>query len=233
MVSDSSRIAHPSPGSHEMSPLSELLSEMFDRRLDRIGRSSSQGTETGDLHSRPKIREKREILRRSLAALNPFKNFTATHRSNPAGGTFPTRFVRGEGHEVPRQLDHVGLMIVDDDAPVPKNGPGIGEGVIADGNIELRFGKQAPERPPDLHGLEPRTSRQAAAESIQDIMERQAKGNFHQTRLFHSATELERNRPARPFSAEGGMPRAAVRQDVGNRRERQDVADDRRFAMQS
>src|SRR5713101_3395616 len=199
---------------------------MFDRGQYWIGRSPSQGTETGSLHGLTEIGQEDEILRGSLAALNPLENFTTTYRSNPAGCAFAAGFVRGEGHEVPRQLDHVRLIIVDNDTPMPENRSRLGERVIADGDIELRFGKQASQRSPDLDGFEPRTRCHATAESIQDIMERQAKRDFHQTRLLHPTTELERHRTARPFSAEGGMPGAAVCQDVGNRRERQHVADD-------
>ena len=88
-------------------PLPEFVSEMFDRGQYRIGRSPSQGTKTGGLHGFPEVGQEDEILLGSLAALNPFENFTTTHRPNPAGRTFPARFVRREGHEVPRQLDHV------------------------------------------------------------------------------------------------------------------------------
>ena len=153
-------------------PLPEFISEMFDRCLDWIGRSPSQDTETGGLHSLPEVGQEDEVLRCSLADLNPFENFTTTHRSHPAGRTFPARFVRREGHEVPRQLHHVRLMIVDDDTAMPKNGSGLGKRVIADWNIELRFGKQASQRPTDLHRFEPRTRCHAAAESFQDIMDR-------------------------------------------------------------
>ena len=108
------------------------------------------------------------------------------------------------------QLDHVRLMIIDDDTAMPENCSGLGERVIANRNIQLRFGKQAAQRPPNLYGFESRARCHAATESLQDVLEREAKRNFNQPGLLHPTTELHGHRPARPFCPEGGMPRAPV-----------------------
>ena len=77
-----------------------------------------------------------------------------------------------------------------------ENGSGLGECVIADGDIEVRFGKQASQRPPDLHGFEPRARCHAAAELIQHPAQREPERNFNQPRLFYPATQLQDHRPA-------------------------------------
>src|SRR6266581_363862 len=81
------------------SPLTshEFPRKMFDRGQYWIGCSPSQGTETGSLHGLTEVGQEDEILRGSLATLNPLENFTTTHRSNPAGCAFAAGFVRGEG----------------------------------------------------------------------------------------------------------------------------------------
>src|SRR5215813_9887490 len=111
---------------------------MFDRGQNRIGRSPSQGAETGGLHGFAEVEQKDKIFGRSLATLNSFENFTTSHRSNPAGCALTARFVRSESHEMPCQLHHVRFVIVDDNAAMPENRSCLGKCVIADGNIELR-----------------------------------------------------------------------------------------------
>src|SRR5690606_17230492 len=125
-------------------------------------------------------------------------------------------------------LQHVGLIVKDDDPGMADQAVLAIELLVTKGNVEFRGWEIGAERPADLHRLDGPACRCTAADLLDQLTERHAECGVEKTAAADVAGKLNRDRSLRAAKLEIGIKVRALLEYRRYGREADDIVDDRR-----
>ena len=105
------------------------------------------------------------------------------------------------------------------DAAVPEHSLDVGERLVVERGVELRFGQIGAQRAAHLHRADRPAAQRAAAVVLEQLAQSHAEGDLDQTAAFDVARQLHRQRAARAAHAEVLIVLGAAIQDDRHRGE--------------